>query len=497
MDIDSLRKDVDSVDSELTRLLQKRMETVRKIGEIKKENNISVEDSEREAEIFRKISSECFPSFEEDVCAVFSQLVSLSRQRQEFLLSHRFGLLGETLEHSISPQIHKLLGKYSYRCYPVKKENLAAFISSCGLHGFNVTIPYKRDVMKMCGVLSETAEKTGAVNTVLRLPDGRLSGFNTDSAGFAAALLKNGISPENKKVLILGSGGAGKTARYTVEKLGCREAVTVSRSGSENYGNISRHKDADIIINATPVGMYPENGESPVDLSVFENPGFVFDMIYNPQKTALLFSAEKLGIKCDNGLFMLCAQAVKSAEIFLGKNFENHTADMIFKKIKFDFNNIILIGMPGSGKTSAGKILAEKCGKIFIDTDEEIEKKYGKNIPEIFRENGEDFFRNSEISTIKNCGALNGCVIATGGGCVTRAENLEPLKQNGTVVYIDRPAEELSTDGRPLSVKAGGTQKLFEKRRALYESFADVTVKAGQSPDETAARIYEIIGKGE
>lgn len=493
MNLDLLRKEIDSIDSDLADALQRRMKIVSEIGEIKKENNLPVTDSSREQEVLEKVSAVCYPAYREDICKIFSEIISTSRSRQEERFTRRFGLLGEKLDHSISPLIHGYLGNYSYKCYPTERKNLDAFFSSEKLNGFNVTIPYKQEAFRRCGSVSETAEKTGAVNTVLRLPDGSLYGDNTDVYGFEAALERNSVSLSGKKVIVLGSGGAGKTARYAAQKQGASEVITVSRTGSENYENIYRHKDADVLINATPVGMFPGNGSAPIDVSSFENLEFVFDMIYNPRKTRLLSDAERNGIKCSDGLYMLVAQAVRSAELFGGVKPDTDITGMLYREICRRFENIILIGMPGCGKTSAGKILAEKTGKIFTDTDEIIEKISGETTEKILRERGEDFFRETETSVIKTAGAESGYVIATGGGCVTRKENLAALKQNGTVIYIKRPVTELDIEARPLSQQTGGAEALYKQRKALYESFADITVSAGRNPAETALIILSAL----
>ena len=404
-----------------------------------------------------------------------------------------YGLLGRKLGHSLSPQIHSLFGDYPYELFCRERGELDSFFADESIQAFNVTIPYKVEAFNRCDELSESAKKIGSVNTVIRRADGTLYGDNTDYYGFSAMAKRYGADFKGKKVLILGSGGASLTVQAVARDCGAEKIVVVSRRGEENYGNISSHADADILVNTTPVGMFPNNGERLVDLKIFPKLSCVLDLIYNPMKTQLLFDAEELSVSCGNGLYMLAAQALRSAELFLGKSLDESLVDKVYESVKKNQQNIILIGMPGCGKTTAGKIIAEKLGRKFADTDEIIEEKTEKKIPQIFTENGEEFFRKIEAEAVKEIGKNLSAVIATGGGAVLKKENRDALKQNGTVVYIKKDLSLLSLDGRPLSKNAGAVEELYRQRKDIYEFFADFTVEAGDSAEATAERVIECL----
>ena len=400
-----------------------------------------------------------------------------------------FGLLGEHLAHSYSPAIHAHLGDYEYRLFEVAPADLPAFLTSGTFAGVNVTIPYKKAVIPYLSEISDVAKKIGSVNTVVRQSNGTLRGDNTDYYGFAYMLDRAKIDVAGKKCLVLGSGGASLTAVAVVTDRG-GTPIVISRSGENNYENISRHADADVIINTTPVGMYPNNGEFPVDLSVFSHLSGVADVIYNPCRTSLLQQAETLGIPAVGGLTMLVAQAKRANELFFGIPKSDDCIEAIVSKIRNKTENIVLIGMPGCGKSPAGRALADITGKEFSDTDEEIIRIDGRTPDRIIREDGEEIFRRIEHEAVCRLGKKSGCVIATGGGVVTRAENYAPLQQNGTIVFLTRPVEELSSDGRPLS-QAVGVNALYEKRLPLYEAWADARAACLENPHKTAAAIAE------
>lgn len=404
-----------------------------------------------------------------------------------------YGLLGKKLGHSLSPQIHSLFGDYPYELYCREENELDSFFADTTLKAFNVTVPYKIEAFKRCTTISDTAKKIGSVNTVVRNADGTLFGDNTDYFGFSRMAKKYGADFNGKKVLVLGSGGASLSVRAVAQDEGAREIIVVSRSGENNYGNLDRHYDADIIVNTTPVGMYPNNGERLIDLSKFTAVTCVLDLIYNPMRTQLLYDADELSIPNGNGLYMLVAQGLRSAELFLDRKFDDSIIDKAYNALKRDETNIVLVGMPGCGKTTVGKILAEKLSKNFIDTDDEIVKKLNRPIPEVFAEKGEQFFRDVETEVVKEQGKLLGSVIATGGGAVLRKENRNALKQNGTVIYLDRDISILATDGRPLSKDAEALKKIYEVRKPIYESFADFTVKISFNPNEAADKIIKYI----
>ena len=404
-----------------------------------------------------------------------------------------YGLLGRSLDHSLSPQIHSLFGDYPYRLFCREKNELDSFFSDENIKAFNVTVPYKIEAYNRCDFLSETAKKIGSVNTVVRTAGGRLYGDNTDYFGFSRMAEKYGAVFKDKKVLILGSGGASLAVKAVVQDSGARKIVVVSRTGENNYQNISNHYDSDIIVNTTPVGMYPHNGERLIDLSQFNSLSCVLDLIYNPLKTSLLLDAEKLNIPHGNGLYMLVAQGLRSAELFLEKNFDEALIDRAYEKIKKEINNIILIGMPGCGKSTVGRILAEKLSKKLFDIDAEIEEKTSKKIAEIFEESGEEKFREIETKVIYYYCREMGMVVATGGGAVLKKENREAMKQNGTIIYLKKDLSELATVGRPLSSDAAAVQKLYEQRKEIYENLADFTVEVDSNPEITAERVIGCI----
>ena len=404
-----------------------------------------------------------------------------------------YGLLGKKLGHSLSPQIHSLFGDYPYELYCHEKNELDDFFADTTLKAFNVTVPYKIEAFKRCTTISDTARKIGSVNTVVRNDDGTLFGDNTDYFGFSRMAKKYGADFNGKKVLVLGSGGASLSVRAVAQDEGAREIIVVSRSGENNYDNLDRHYDADIIVNTTPVGMYPHNGERLIDLSKFTAVTCVLDLIYNPMKTQLLFDADELSIPNGNGLYMLVAQGLRSAELFLDQKFDDSIIDKAYNTLKRDETNIVLVGMPGCGKTTVGKILAKKLSKKVIDTDDEIVKKLNRPIPKVFAEKGEEFFRGVETEVVREQGKLLGSVIATGGGAVLKKENRDALKQNGTVIYLDRDISILATDGRPLSKDAEALKKIYDIRKPIYESFADFTVKISFDPNEAADKIIEYI----
>lgn len=401
-----------------------------------------------------------------------------------------FGLIGGKLGHSYSPQIHSHLGDYSYVLLEKQPDELEELLRSGTYDGFNVTIPYKSTVIPFCDELSAVAARLGAVNTIVRRQDGKLIGHNTDYFGFETMLLRSGIAISGKKALVLGSGGTSKTAVAVLQDKGA-DVVVVSRSGQNHYGNLHLHKDASLIINTTPVGMYPNNGTAPVQLDAFPKLEGVLDVIYNPSRTQLLLDAEARGLVSMNGLLMLVAQAKESAEWFTGKSIPDAKINEIHANLARQMENIILIGMPGSGKSTIGKLLAEKTGKTFVDADTMVEQQAGCTIPCIFAEQGESGFRALETQVLAQIGKSSGLVIATGGGCVTKEENYPLLHQNGSIFCIERDIEKLATDGRPLSQSAK-MEEMYRVRKPLYARFADHTIGNNGVQDDTAEQILSI-----
>lgn len=403
----------------------------------------------------------------------------------------KYGLIGEKLSHSYSPEIHTELGDYDYHLYSVAPENLSDFILNRDFQGLNVTIPYKKAVIPFCAELSPLARKIGSVNTLLRRSDGSLYGDNTDYYGFTYMAENAGVSFAGKKVLLLGSGGTFLTAKAVIEDAGAKEIIQVSRSGNVNYQNLNAHFDADIIVNTTPVGMYPDNGAKLINLTDFSACSGVLDVIYNPLYSALLLEAKKLGIPYCGGLPMLVAQAVKAAELFTGKPIPGYRIGAITHKLERKIANLILIGMPGSGKTSIGKEIAKILKRSFFDTDIMIEKETGKTIPEIFAKDGEAGFRELETEIISRLGKEKGAVIATGGGAVLNPLNQTALAQNGRIYLIERDLEKLARDGRPLSQTQEDLKIMYENRKPIYTSCADCNINNSQTITEAATKTAE------
>lgn len=403
----------------------------------------------------------------------------------------RCGLLGETLGHSYSPMIHHQLGDYDYRLFEIPRDALDAFLESGDWDGLNVTIPYKKAVVPYCGALSEAAAKLQSVNTIVRRPDGTLYGDNTDLFGFLYMVRRSGIDPAGKKALVLGSGGASVTVKAALEQLGA--AVTViSRSGPDNYANLDRHADARIIANTTPVGMYPHNGAAAVDLRQFPHCEGVLDIVYNPARTALLLQAEDLGIPCAGGLSMLVAQARRSSELFTGAVMDDGVLERVERTVQGRLRNIVLIGMPGSGKTTIAAALSRTLGREAVEADDLISQKAGMSIPEIFAQSGEEGFRALETEVLAEQGKRSGIILSTGGGCVTRPENYPLLHQNGVIFCLTRALSKLPTDGRPISQSTDLAQ-LYARREPLYRRFADVMVSNDGAPEDTLHTIMEVL----
>ena len=403
----------------------------------------------------------------------------------------RCGLLGETLEHSYSPMIHHQLGDYDYRLFEIPRDALDAFLESGDWDGLNVTIPYKKAVVPYCGALSEAAAKLQSVNTLVRRPDGTLYGDNTDLYGFLYMMRRSGIQPAGKKALVLGSGGASVTVKAALEQLGASVTV-ISRSGPDNYANLDRHADARIIANTTPVGMYPHNGAAAVDLRQFPHCEGVLDIVYNPARTALLLQAEDLGIPCAGGLSMLVAQARRSSELFTGAVMDDGVLERVERTVQGRLRNIVLIGMPGSGKTTIAAALSRALGREAVEADDLISQKAGMSIPEIFAQSGEEGFRALETEVLAEQGKRSSIILSTGGGCVTRPENYPLLHQNGVIFCLTRALSKLPTDGRPISQSTDLAQ-LYARREPLYRHFADVMVSNNGAPEDTLQTIMEVL----
>jgi len=403
-----------------------------------------------------------------------------------------YGLLGEKLAHSFSPQIHAYLGDYPYRLFEIQPKDVHAFLLKSEFDGINVTIPYKKTVIPYCDDLSDTAKRIGSVNTILRRADGTLIGYNTDYAGFDALLQRLGYDPAGKKAVVLGSGGSSVTVQAVLEAYHADPVVVISRTGRNNYHNLFLHADASLIVNTTPVGMYPETGAAPVSLDSFPGCEAVIDIIYNPARTRLLLDAQVKGLPTVNGLPMLVAQAKTAAELFTGRPISDSHIDVITDTIRKQTMNILLIGMPSSGKSTIGKTLAAQLNRPFVDLDTLIEERAGRGIPDIIGHDGEAAFRALETSALEDVSKQSGTVIAAGGGIVTVPKNLPLIRQNSVCVFLKRDLGKLSADGRPLSLKYG-VDALYKARLPLYQAWSDLTVDSNGSIAHTAKAVREAL----
>jgi len=410
-------------------------------------------------------------------------------------MKFEYGCIGEKLRHSFSKEIHAELADYNYDLIEIPKDELFAFATQKSFKAVNVTIPYKETILPYLYAIDESAKEIGAVNTVVNR-NGNLYGYNTDFYGMKRLLENAGINVCGKKVVILGTGGTSKTALAVAKSLGATEIIRVSRSARENaisYEELYEyHSDANVIINTTPSGMYPNIFDMPVDISRFEKLSGVADAVYNPLRTRLVLMAKKKGIAAIGGLYMLVSQAVRASEIFIDTSYPADTVNKVFKKIYKSKENIVLTGMPASGKSTVGKMLAESTGRNFIDIDAMIEEAEKKSIPEIFESYGEKYFRDAETRAIKNAAAVSGSVIATGGGAILREENVDALRQNGKLYFIDRPLSELiPTSDRPLSSDSDSIRKRYDERYEIYTKTADAIINANTDAEGVKTQILE------
>lgn len=409
----------------------------------------------------------------------------------------RCGLIGEKLGHSFSKEIHQKIGKYEYELIELAPEDLEIFLLSGDFDGLNVTIPYKQAVIPFLDEISDLAREAGAVNTIVN-KDGKLTGYNTDCGGMKMLIERMGIDLKGKKAFIAGSGGTSMTAAAVCSSLGASVAVRASRSGrngavtyEEAYGLCS---DAALLINTTPAGMYPDTDGMPFDIGRFDHPEGVLDVVYNPLNTRLIQDARSRGIKAENGLFMLTGQAVLSSELFTGEKADENAAEKIYQELLKEKRNIVLTGMPGSGKSTLGMMLAQKLGRDMVETDEIISREAGISIKEIFAGHGEKHFRDLESEVIRRVSKRGGLIISTGGGAVLREENIEALRLNGILVFIDRPLSSLRPSGsRPLSDDRNKLENLYKERYGLYRETADIIVETDGNKEESAEKLWEAL----
>ena len=408
----------------------------------------------------------------------------------------QYGLIGEHLGHSYSVPIHRLISGEDYELREIAPADLGTFMTRKEFRAINVTIPYKQDVIPYLDEISDTAREIGAVNTIVNR-DGRLYGTNTDAAGLQALIARVCPDIRGRKTLVLGTGGTSKTAVYTAKAMGAEPVIRVSRSAREDavtYEEALRdHRDAEILINTTPCGMFPAAEDMPVDITGFPELRGVVDVIYNPLRTKLVLAAMRRGIPAEGGLYMLVAQAVRAAEVFRGIRYEEGLTEKIYRRMARDKENIVLTGMPGSGKSAVSSILGARTGREVIDTDRMIVEKAGMEITEIFRRYGEKHFRDLESEVIREAAVRAGAIISTGGGAILRAENTDALRRNGRLVWLDRKPEDLvPTDDRPLADSREKMAALYAAREPIYRATADeriaVTGSAEDTADETESR---------
>lgn len=403
----------------------------------------------------------------------------------------RYGLIGEKLGHSFSKDIHTLLGNGEYELMPLAREELDAFLKARDFCGVNVTVPYKKAVIPYLDELSPEAAHIGAVNTIVNR-NGRLCGYNTDLFGFAYLCRAAGVDMTGKKVLVFGSGGTCLTVSEAARQAGAASITVISRRGEDNYENLSRHADAEILVNTTPVGMFPDLDGCAADPARFPKLAGAADVVYNPLETEFIRRAREQGVPAANGLRMLVAQAVRADALFFAKEPDDGVCETIFQKIAAQRRSIVLIGMSGCGKTTVGTALAALLDRELADTDALIEAKSGMRVPEIFAKQGEAAFRALERETVRELSGRNGLVIATGGGAAMDEENVRALRKNGFLVFLKRKLPELAIADRPKTPDRAALAALWERREPVYAACCDAAVENEDAPERTAREIIRL-----
>lgn len=491
MNIDELRNEIDQIDNEICALFEKRMNTAKEIALFKKQNNLPVLDSGREKIVLERIGHKVSPSFSHFAQKLYACIFELSREYQNnFVPQKKYGLLGRNISYSFSKEIHAAFADYDYSLINLEPEEFDSFLNSHQLAGCNVTIPYKRNACALCNELSPQAQRIGGVNTVVLKEDGTLYGDNTDYYGFLYMAKRAGIDFKDKNVLIFGDGATSGTVQAVVSDEGGKITV-ISRRGENNYENVNKFYDtAEILINATPVGTSPNTDNQIVDVSNFAKAEGVLDVVYNPVYTRFVQGALERGIKASSGLPMLVAQAKRSCELFIGRQIEDEKTEEIIKRILRQKQNIVLVGMPGCGKSTVAKLLSQSLNRPIIDLDAEIEKVEKCKISEIFEKHGEDYFRARESEVVASFAETQGAIIATGGGAVLNHRNRRNLRKNGFIVFLQRDLDKLPTSGRPVSQRKG-VEKIYEERLPIYQSFADICVDNNDQMERTINTILE------
>lgn len=492
MDLDTLRIQIDEIDRQMVELFDRRMRVAAEIAAYKKENGLPILDRTREEAKLDAVAALANEDLAEDTRTLYRHLMALSRAYQDRLMhseaeNKRIALIGGKLGHSYSPEIHTRLGMtYPYELQEVAPENIRAFLDTCPYDGFNVTIPYKKDIILYLSGMSDMARRLGSVNTVLRTPDG-FWGDNTDYEGFAYMVRRTGYDVRGKKAVVLGAGGVCPTVCAVLSDLGADPVIVISHKDNTPT-TLALHEDARIVVNTTPVGMYPNNGASPVPADAFPSMECALDLIYNPFETQFLADARSRGCITGSGISMLVAQAKRGAELFCGNPLDESVCARVTDDMIRSRRNLILIGMPGCGKSTIGRMAADRLGRTFMDLDDEIVRRTGKPISAIFADDGEEVFRRIEHEVICDICRGSSLVIATGGGCVTRPENYRPMAQNGLLLWLNREIECLPTAGRPLSQKHTPAA-LWETRAPLYRAFSDAVIHNTGTPEDTVERL--------
>lgn len=491
--LDESRKILDEIDSKIVHLLERRMKISKEVGIIKANNNLNTEDSSREGEIIKNLENKIVPEFKSAIKPIYKEIFKESKNIISKIKDENFkyGLIGQSLSHSKSKEIHELFGRYTYNLKNLKASQVEDFFKKKNFRGINVTIPYKELSIKYLDQVDPAAKEIGAVNTIVN-KNGILKGFNTDYLGFDYSLKYFGIDLKDKKILILGSGGASKMVQKLAADRGANRVVVISRRGENNYENIEKFNDFNVIINTSPVGMFPNNMDCKVDIKIFKNLESVIDLIYNPLKTKLILDGKKLGIKTMNGLLMLVAQAFFAAELFLDEKLDKSLIEKIYFKIKIDMENIVFVGMPSCGKTTMARLLSEKLKREYFDTDKLIEGREG-NIPEIFDKKGEKYFRDLETRVLEDVSKKTGVIIATGGGTPLKEINRDLILQNSLVIYLDRDIKYLETEGRPLSKDLETLEKMYKERNKIYQEISHIKIKVIEDEEKTLEKILEEI----
>ena len=488
-DLNDLRKQIDAVDRDLLDCLERRMAISRQIGVCKREIGKDILDDSRESYKLNELRSLAGFETEQYIEDIYKVIFEVSKDHQK---KPCFGLLGRTLGHSYSPQIHSLLTHdYSYTLIEREPEELDALFASGVYGGFNVTIPYKKEAFARCDVTDEAATETGSVNTVVFGKDGKIYGYNTDYYGFMYMLKSAGIDPAGKEVLVLGTGGAACAVNYGLKTMGAAVIRNCDLETEINYSNVyDICKDSQIIVNCTPVGMYPKVDGCVIDISRFSRLEAVSDVIYNPSRTKLIQEAQKAGLKTCSGLSMLVAQAYKSSRFFVGDNEGAERIDKaaedaigrVVARLESQMKNITIIGMPGCGKSLLAKRLADRTGRPLVDLDIAYAEKFGETPADTITSKGEEQFRLNETEVAKEYLVKSGYIISCGGGIVTQERNYFYLKCNSNVIYLDRPLDMLAQKNRPLSA-ANGVETLYNQRKDKYEMLADIRVTLDKFED--------------